>query len=169
MESKWFRLAALASVVVLAACDGRIYTRGGVTDGDTFYVAEYAYFDEDPVTQAWLAYSLDLSACQLMIGGDNPARNSSYDCELGAREALDQEWRERRALDSTAADRYLDAHNRVVEAGWLREYVAVELRRDDWELPDDLDTNAYRDWRRDNLRGHRPMQRLLGSWNYRDR
>ena len=57
---------------LLAGCNTQIYTRDGVTDGDTFYVAEHAYYDPDPALGAWLTYSLDLAACQLTIGGANP-------------------------------------------------------------------------------------------------
>ena len=61
-------------LLVLAACNSSIYTKDGVTDGDTFYLAPRAWADDDPVLQSWVAYSLARSACQLEVGGDNPAR-----------------------------------------------------------------------------------------------
>ncbi|MEM8984690.1 MAG: hypothetical protein AAGC71_16890 [Pseudomonadota bacterium] len=158
----------LALAVGLGACDRRIYVVDGVTDGDTFYLAEYAYFDDDPALQAWMAYSLDLAACQLLIGGPNPARNSSFACELSARESLVDEWRDQVANDGTAEDPYLDALLDVEEADWLPEYVAVELGRRGWVVPEDLKIDGYRDWREGNLTGHRVERRLIGSWNFRD-
>lgn len=152
----------------LAACDRRIYVVDGVTDGDTFYLAEYAYFDDDPALQAWVAYSLDLAACQLLLGGSNPARNSSYACELSARESLVDEWRDQLSSDQTVTDPYLDQLLIVEEQDWLPEYVAIELRRRGWDLPANLKIDAYRDWRESHLRQHRVERRLIGSWNFRD-
>ncbi len=74
-------LLILSIVLAVAACSGEVYLRDGVTDGDTFYLAERALSDTDPVLQSWVGYSLARSACQLLIGGDNPARESSFDCE----------------------------------------------------------------------------------------
>ena len=54
--------------------------------------------------QSWVSYSLTRSACQLQIGGDNPARASSFDCELMARQHLVETWQEQRS-DSQASER----------------------------------------------------------------
>ena len=162
------RTLIMLLAVLAGGCNSQIYTRDGVTDGDTFYVAEYAYFDPDPALAAWVTYSLDLAACQLTIGGENPARNSSYACELGARRSLVDDWRDKRALDRDVADRYLDSLLRIADAGYLPEYVAVEYRRRSWDLPEDLDLAGFRNWRRAELRGHRAERRIVGSWNYRD-
>ena len=76
------------ALAALAACNGEIYVRDGVTDGDTFFLAERAMADGDPAYQSWVRYSLARSACQLQLGGDNPARQSSFECELSARRML---------------------------------------------------------------------------------
>ena len=68
------RFLWLFSLSLLVACNGEIYTRDGVTDGVAFYLAPVAFASDDPATQAWVAYSLMKSVCQLEIGGDNPAR-----------------------------------------------------------------------------------------------
>lgn len=158
---------ALVPALTVAGCDGGIYVRDGVTDGDTFYLAENAYHDDDPVLQSWVAYSLDLSTCQLTIGGDNPAHNSSFACEYGARQALADAWVEKTADDPTSADPYLDNLVKIREADFLREYVADSYARRGWNVPDDLAIREYDRWRRDNLHGHRREQRITGSWNYR--
>ena len=74
------RILLIALLLSLAACNPSIYTKDGVTDGDTFYLAPHAWADDDPVLQSWVAYSLLRSACQLELGGDNPARNHDYGC-----------------------------------------------------------------------------------------
>lgn len=155
----------LLAALVLAACDGRIYVRDGVTDGDTFYLPPHALTDGDADLQSWVAYSLDRSTCQLMMGGDNPARNHSWECELGAREILVETWLEQARLKD-AQDAYLDELARVSSAGFLEEYVWHYHARDEWRRPANLQLAAFDEWRRDRLAGHRPETRIVGSWNY---
>lgn len=156
-------IALLAALLALAGCSGEIYLRDGVTDGDTFYLAERALSDDDPVLQSWVAYSLALSVCKLNLDGENPARASSFDCELEARRQLADRWRD---LGRARDDDYLDALVRTDDAGLLPEYVAHYLRRPDWTLPGDLERQRFAAFRRDTLAGHRPETRIIGSWNY---
>lgn len=156
-------LLVMPTLLLGVACNGEIYLQDGVTDGDTFYLAERALTDNDPVLQSWVSYSLALSTCQLAIGGDNPARASSFDCELLARRHLAEAWQDGRQHRS---DDYLDALVMVVEAGWLPEYVATNFARRHWVLPADANLRGYRDFAHAQLRGHRPVTRLIGSWNY---
>ena len=161
------RVAALTGAVFLVTgCNGEVYVRDGVTDGDTFYLAERALTSSDPVLQSWVSYSLTRSTCQLQIGGDNPARATSFDCELVARKHLLATWAEHRARAPDISDAYLDELVTVSEAGFLREYVADHFARRSWHLPPDLDKPGFRAWRRVNLTRHRPATRLVGSWNY---
>lgn len=159
-------LSCLPIILLIAACNGQVYLRDGVTDGDTFYLAEYAWTQSDPVLQSWVSYSLTRSTCQLQIGGDNPARASSFECELTARQLLLQTWAEQQAKAPDSRDEYLDDLVQVEAAGYLDEYVARFLEKKQWELPDDLETRAFRKWQRKNLRGHEPQTKITGSWNY---
>ena len=159
-------LLLMLLVLATGGCSGEIYLRNGVTDGDTFYLADRALTDPDPVLQSWVRYSLGTSTCQLQIGGDNPARASSFDCELGARHQLLDAWAEHRLAKPGIADPYLDTLSEVRAAGFLPEYVAHYHARKTWRLPDSLDAGGFSDWRRSNLRGHDPQTRLIGSWNY---
>ena len=159
-------LSLLALICLICACNGQVYLRDGVTDGDTFYLAEYAWTDSDPVLQSWVSYSLTRSACQLQIGGDNPARASSYECELTARRLLLETWSEQQAKTADSADEYLDDLAQVQTAGYLDEYVARFLERRHWDIPDNIETRAFRKWQRKHLRGHEPETRIIGSWNY---
>lgn len=165
------RVALLGLVVALVAsgCNSSIYVRDGVTDGDRFSLPPHAYVSEDPVLQAWVAYGLARSVCQLEMGGPNPARNHAFGCELGAREALVARWRElrgRNAEDAASAD-YLDTLASAEAAGHLDEYVWHFLRRRGWRQPEQLDVPAFERWRRANLpRRHRPQTRIVGSWGY---
>jgi hypothetical protein len=158
--------APAAMALVVAGCNGEVYVRDGVTDGDTFYLAERALTNGDPVLQSWVSYSLTRSACQLQAGGDNPARANSFECELTARRHLVDTWSEQRARDPGVSDDYLDDLSRVHEAGFLPEYVAENFRRRHWRLPADLEKREYLKWRRDHLPQHHPATRLIGSWNY---
>lgn len=160
-----FLLATVLTGLAATVCGGEIYLRDGVTDGDTFYLSNVALQDDDPALQSWVSYSLTRSACQLQIGGDNPARASSFDCELMAREHLVETWQEQ-GSDEPAVDAYLDDLLRVQQAGFLGEYVAHYFGRKSWQIPADLQAMAFDDWRRRDLRGHKPQTRLIGSWNY---
>lgn len=162
-------LVPVLLAVSAAACSGEIYLRDGVTDGDTFYLSDAALQNDDPVLQSWVSYSLTRSACQLQIGGENPARASSFECELTARRHLLETWLEQRGDDPAGSDPYLDDLLLVQEAGFLEEYVAHYLRRKSWQLPPEIQARAFDEWRREYLRGHKPQTRLTGSWNYAEK
>ncbi len=153
-------------MLAIAGCSGEVYLRDGVTDGDTFYLADRALRDSDPALQSWVSYSLGRSACQLQIGGENPARESSFACEMTARRLLLDTWLEYQAGNPDLADEYLDELSSVKTAGYLDEYVARNFRKRHWELPGDLDMSGFKKWRRSNLPSHKPQTRIIGSWNY---
>src|SRR5210317_45117 len=73
---RYLVLLALLALLPLLASGGDIYTRDGVTDGDTFYLAPRAWADDDPVLQSWVAYSLMKSTCQLEIGGEKDRKST---------------------------------------------------------------------------------------------
>jgi len=156
-------------LLICCGCSSSIYLRDGVTDGDTFSLAPKALQDSDPVLQSWVSYSLTRSTCQLQIGGENPARNSSFECELMARRHLLQTWSEKQATDSALSDVYLDKLATIRQASYLDEYIVTYYRQRDWILPDDLDMFSYRKWSGMNLRAHRAQTRLIGSWSFADR
>ena len=162
------RVSTLPVLLMLTACNPSVYVRDGVTDGDTFYLAPLALTSNDAVLQSWVTYSLIRSTCKLTVGGENPARVSTYGCELTAREHLLDAWQSKRALGAPREDAYLDTLTTVRAAGYLEEYVAYYLGRSGWQLPADVDQDAFRDWRRAHLRGHKAETHLIGSWGYRD-
>jgi len=164
MQFRRWRLTFLA--LPLAACSGDIYVRDGVTDGDTFYLAQRALADDDPALQSWVSYSLTRSTCQLQIGGDNPARASSLECELTARRLMLLTWVEKKSLDQENTDQYLDELVRIRDAGYLDEYVARHFRKRHWQLPENININDYRRWQRTNIPSHKPETQIIGSWNY---
>jgi len=160
------RFLAISALLLLAACNSAIYTRDGVTDGDTFYLAPQALVNDDPVLQSWVAYSLMKSTCQLQLGGENPARNSDYGCEFTARQHLVEAWEEQRAEHPDASDPYLDALLDVREAGYLDEYTVRYFGRDSWQVPAEVQVDDFRRWQRAYLANHRPETHIVGSWNY---
>ena len=158
-------------LISISACSGEIYLRDGVTDGDTFYLSPRALVDPDPALQSWVSYSLSRSACQLQLGGDNPARNRSHACEVTARRHLVETWAGNRSADHRSADHpahdaYLDTLATVHRAGYLDEYVFRFLAPENGSVPDGLDLAAFKRWQRVNLAGHKPETRITGSWNY---
>lgn len=153
-------------LAVLLGCNGDIYLRDGVSNGDTFYLAPRALADPDPALQSWVSYSLSISACKLQLGGDNPARASSYGCELSARRLLLDTWSEKATRNPQVANVYLDDLLLVRDAGFLGEYVAYYFQQAHWELPGDLKEPDFNAWRRRHLRRHKPQTHLAGSWNY---
>ncbi len=156
----------LIAPVILSGCNNEIYVRDGVTDGDTFYLAPVASVDPDPVLQSWVAYSLAKSICQLELGGDNPARQSSYNCEIKARNVLVDAWAEQRAENVSISDVYLDELLLIREAAYLEAYTAHYFRRNNWQVPEEVEVTAFRDWRRKHLRRHRAQTRIIGYWGY---
>ena len=162
-------LLPLLSSLLLSACNSEIYTRGGVTDGDSFYLAPRAYQDDDPALQAWVAYSLMKSACQLDVGGEIPSRSSDYGCEFTARQHLVEAWEEQREEHGQASDPYLDDLLAVREAGFLDEYTVHYFGRRHWQVPVEVRVDDFRRWQREHLRRHEPQTRLIGSWGYRQR
>ena len=163
------RLITLLAAVGVAGCNSEIYVQDGVTDGDTFYLAPRAFEDDDPALQAWVAYSLMKSACQLEIGDRNPARASSYGCEFSARRALLDTCEEQRHEHGSISDEYLDTLMGVREAGFLDEYTVHYFGKDSWLVPAEVNVGAFRKWQRQHLRGHRPDTEIVGSWNYGER
>lgn len=161
------RYLLILLVLALSACNPSIYTRDGVTDGDTFYLAPRAWADDDPVLQSWVAYSLVRSACQLEIGGENPARNNDYGCEYTARRHLVDTWQQQRSEHVGVEDAYLDSLLRVRDAGYLDEYTVSYFGKDEWIVPAEVRVENFRRWQDRHLRGHRAETRIIGSWNYR--
>jgi len=161
------RFLVLILLLPMVASAGGIYTRDGVTDGDTFYLAPSAFANDDPAFQAWVAYSLMKSACQLQIGGENPARASSFDCEYKARKSLVDTWDEKKQQQPELADDYLDDLSAVRYAGFLAEYTTSYFGKKSWTPPEGLRSKEFKVWRKQNLRGHRPRTRIIGSWNYK--
>jgi len=159
----------LLPFLLLAACNSEIYTRDGVTDGDSFYLAPRAFEDDDPVLQSWVAYSLMKSTCQLDVGGTIPARVSDYGCEFTARRHLVDTWEAQRQEHEGVTDPYLDSLIAVREAGFLDEYTVHYFGRKQWQVPAEVQVDEFRRWQRKNLRHHRPETRLIGSWGYRQR
>lgn len=162
-----YRFLILASALLVNGCQAGIYLRDGLTDGDVFYLSPRALNDDDPVVASWVRFSLVRSACKLDAGSTNPARVSTYRCELMARRHLADAWREQDPQARSQGDAYLDELVDVQDAGFLREYTTHYFGDDRWQVPADLDVDAFSRWRRRHLVGHRPETRLVGYWGFR--
>lgn len=163
------RIFGLLLLIPLVAAGSEVFTRDGVTDGDTFYLAPGATINNEPVYQSWVAYSLMKSACQLEIGGPNPARANSFECEFKSRRRLVEAWYEQRQKDPDLEDTYLDALTDVQFDGFLAEYTAHFFADRNWSLPSGLRDEAFDDYRARALRRHKPLTRIIGSWNFKEK
>jgi hypothetical protein len=159
-------IIAVTVLLAVAGCEPAVYVRDGVTDGDSFHLAPRALTDDDPVLQSWVTYSLVRSACQLGIGGDDPARATSYGCEFSARLQLLDTWEEKRRETPQPEDAYLDTLLRVRDAGFLDEYTVYYFGDPSWQVPAEVDLDGFDAWRRNHLGHHRPQTRLVGWWSY---
>lgn len=146
-----------------------IFTRDGVTDGDGFYLPPGAILNNDPAYQSWVTYSLIKSTCQLKIGGNNPARASSFECEYKSRLQLVNAWEAKKQLNAHVADNYLDALSDVRHAGYLAEYTVHHFKRTNWIIPQGLRRNEFRVWANEHLKRHKPQTNIIGSWNYKSK
>lgn len=158
-----------ALLLAVASCDSQVFVKDGVTDGTSFSVPPEALQSKDPITQSWIAYSLARGTCQIAMGGDNPARDHSFDCELRSRKILLQAWQKHKtSVDTNAGttDAYLDALDSVNEEGYLYEYVWTYLRRDSWQTSARLKLAEFKRWQQSALTPHKPQTRIIGSWSY---
>lgn len=163
------RFSIILLLLPVVTLGGEVFTRDGVTDGDTFYLAPQAAINNDPAYQSWVTYSLIKSACQVKLGGENPARASSFDCEFRSRRQLANAWEEKRQIDPSISDAYLDTLTEIEYAGFLAEYTAVYFPQRNWQLPEGLRLEEFQAWRARHLRGHRARTQVTGSWNYKSK
>ena len=158
------RVVLLLLTFLTAACQSDIYVRDGVTDGNKFYISSSALLDDDPVVQSWVAYSAAKSVCQLELGGANPARASSYGCELSSRIILLDTWEQLLAENPKLDNDYLTTLATVRDAAFLDEYVVHYYAKKNWSVPAEVDSDGFNTWRRQHLKNHEPYTRIVGSW-----
>ena len=164
-------LPLLAAILLITGCDTRVYVKDGVTDGNRFALPPMVEMSADPVVQSWVAYSLAKSVCQLEMGGDNPARNSSFDCELSSREVLVDRWGDFGTVETGQRPpeaAYLAQLADASEAGYLDEYVWHFMAQRHWQKPVTLELDAFERWRgeKPEWRRHRAETQIIGSWGY---
>ncbi|MEN7343893.1 MAG: hypothetical protein AAAFM81_13165 [Pseudomonadota bacterium] len=161
----------IAAILLIIGCDTRVYVKEGVTDGNRFSLPAMVELSPDPVVQSWVAYSLAKSVCQLEMGGENPARNNSFACELSSREVLVDRWSDYGSVDTGERSddaQYLDQLAEASDAGFLDEYVWQFMAQRDWTQPASLELEAFKRWRQEQptWRRHRAVTRIIGSWGY---
>jgi hypothetical protein len=85
---------------------------------------------------------------------------ASFEEEVRARTVAVNTFRTLKAQDETLSSAYFNDLSRVLEAGFLREYVWRYLRNKSWlGMPPALDLRAFDEWRRTNLSNHVPVTR----------
>ena len=157
---------SLLLLVALASCGGDVYVRDDLGDGDTFVLSNTALQSGDPVTLSWVSYSLTRSTCQLRGGSANPARTSSFNCEITGRRHLLDKWAEQKEQVPGISNDYLDALTAVQQANFLSEYVVRFFRQENWQLPPDLKSFEFRLWSVEHLPEHYPQSYMTGEWTF---
>ena len=78
-----------------------------------------------------------------------------------------------RALGWLQDDRYVDSPRatpeqiaRFHDPDYIAAVIEAERSR---QVPVEVQVDDFQRWQRQNLRGHRPETRLIGSWGYRQR
>jgi hypothetical protein len=153
-------------LLLVTACGGDVYVRDGLGDGNTFALSNNAFESTDPATQSWVSYSLIRSTCQLRNGSANPARTSTFNCEVTSRRHLLDKWTEQKEQFPGASDEYLDTLTAVQQADFLSEYVVRFFRQENWQLPADLKTFEFRQWSVEYLPEHFPQTNMTGTWSF---
>jgi hypothetical protein len=88
----------------------------------------------------------------------------TLEAEVHAREALVKAWREMGSARPLPALPYMEQLLKVVDAGYLREYIWAHHRRPSWgEMPAGLRQAAYAAWAAENIRGHVPQTQATVS------
>lgn len=86
------------------------------------------------------------------------------EAEVHAREAQVKIWREIGAAKPLPALPYMEQMLKVVDAGYMREYVWAYHRRPSWgEVPAGLRQAAFALWAAEHLRGHVPQTQAMVS------
>jgi hypothetical protein len=111
-------------------------------------------------SQAWLAHTLSRVAYVEDHRKEYPwipgRLKPSFEEEVNARQASIQIWKEMGEKDRSLRDTYFDAMVRVLDTGFLREYVWSNHRRTYWKKPADLREGRFKNWAQKNLKDHRP-------------
>jgi hypothetical protein len=119
----------------------------------------------DPATppgerKLWTAYLYTRAAWLASESGDRPplgVRAPTFEGEVRARHVAVGLFRQLEAQDPTFGSRYFDDLDRVVAAGFLREYVWRYLKQPSWTpRPAGLHLARFDAWRARHLRYHVP-------------
>lgn len=113
----------------------------------------------EQVTAAWLGYAMARATWiseQVEVKAIDPATYKRVcEEEVAGRDSLATIWAELKEKDGALSDPYLDQLLKVQAAGFLREYVWVNLRLTTWTVePANLKQAAYSEWATANLSGH---------------
>ena len=111
------------------------------------------------VMGAWIGYAMARAnwISDHVKAGSAEAKTyvRTFEEEVAGRDSLVTIWGELKASESGLADLYLDQLQRVKEAGFLREYVWVNLRQAEWSVePTGLQLARFEAWAKENIDGH---------------
>ncbi|WP_045858730.1 hypothetical protein [Teredinibacter purpureus] len=103
--------------------------------------------------EAWLFYAYALGLCE-------DPNSPSFDCEVGARKISLEQWVKYSKDSKSAKDVYFSELLKVVESGFIAEYVKHFLYQERWGEVKAPQYREYLDWAKDNIPMHRIETKL---------
>ena len=123
--------------------------------GNKVYFSQKIFADKN-ASPGWLAYGIGLSSWEPSYLSNG--KLNYFDREVFARSEAATIWKQLRKKGSVEADKDLDALWAVNDAGYMKEYLWVYLKRRSWQDPGNLRLEAFRVWAKENLQQHKPVE-----------
>jgi len=113
-------------------------------------------FADKNASPGWVAYGIGLSSWEpSYLSNGKP---NYFEREVFARSEAAKIWKELRKKGSVEADENLDTLWAINDAGYMKEYAWVYLKRRSWRDPGDLRLEAFQVWAKENLQQHVPVE-----------
>lgn len=144
-------VASLFVLLHLTSCS--VYNQPPPTN--QVYFSQEIFADKN-ASAGWVAYGIALSSWEPSYLPNG--KLNYFDREVFARTEAAAAWKQLRQKGSVEADRDLDALWAVNDAGYMKEYVWVYLKRRSFQNPGDLRLEAFREWAKRILQQHQPVE-----------
>lgn|GEM_PF-1684483 len=155
-------LAALGGAIP-ATADAVVQARARAAESaDAALKVAILWDPETPEAESriWLAYLFARAAYAATGSEGGPTvgeREATFEEEVRGRTIAVSTFRELKRGDARLASTYFNDIERVMDAGFLREYVWSYLRNPSWAKPEGLKLEAFNEWRAAHLPAHVPV------------
>jgi len=152
-------LVLFLAILCATSLSGRAYSQS--PDKKYAVILNESVLQDESVGAAWMAYGLKRV---LWLKGDfvkNFPKEKEYRYtfqeEVDARGTLAQVWIELQQADPSRKDKYLDELALVHKNNFMKEYVAVYLKRPGWKIDNSLKLDDFKKWAKANIPGHKAL------------